>query len=144
VSWFRKKNPTADWIGRPDAALVLDLDAFTLQGTRIGDPATSLDLLGPGQPGDGLDEFDFPDRGVTLEIKKDAVTAFHVHFPAFLGAIQFHHQTLRPDSAHGVAGWTALCGEPDVIEDDILTYSAGDREWELLLEDGRLKTISVY
>jgi hypothetical protein len=140
---LKRRNPTSDWAERPEVALTVDLDTRMLCGIVVGDRANALGFLGPGVPG-SLREFEYPGRGVTLAIDGDVLKAFHVHYPAFRGAVRHKGTVVWTESIIGMDAWTAFLGEPDVVEDEILTYLNDGREWEVILESGRLKTISVY
>jgi hypothetical protein len=144
VFGLRRRNPTAGWVARPGGGIDLDLDAFTLGGAAVGDPAEFLSLLGPGEPGTLAKEYHFPARGVTLDLAGDVLAAVHVHPPAFRGTVRFRGSPVPVESLTGPEACARLFGEPDVIEDGILTYIPDGNEWELLLGDDRVVTISLY
>lgn len=154
----RKATPA----GGPEAAprLVLDLDTFRLDGTRCGDPADGLAALGPGTPGVGRWEREYPAHGLTVEVRRGRVRAVHAHvrptaaeeatgMHPFAGTVRHRGAAVEPDRITSEAAAVARFGEPDVVgaTDDgyALTYDADGVGWELLLSpDGRLATVSVY
>jgi hypothetical protein len=144
VFGLRRRNRTTGWVARPGTVLTLDLDTFTLGGAAIGDHADSLARLGPGEPGIMAREYHFPAHDITLDLDGDRLSGFHVHFPDFPGVVRFRDRTVPVDTLDGRAACVARFGEPDVVEDDVLTYLPDGREWEVLLENGRVMMISVY
>lgn len=159
MGWFTRTNVTAAWPPQ-DFKLHVDLNELTLNSIACGQLAECLNFLGPGEHGQSWNEYRFPDKGVTLCIERELLTAFHVHphptaeerdagMQPFTGVVYYDGKPQHLGATAGVANFVASLPTPDYFEETedqrILTFHTFRREWELLLDrDGRANMISVY
>lgn len=159
MGWFTKTNVTAAWPGL-SFKLHVDLNELTLNSIACGQLGVCLNFLGPGEHGLLGHEYRFTEKGLTLGIERELLTAFHVHvsptaeereqgMQPFSGKVFYDGKPQALGAKVGVANLIAALPKPDFFEETedqrILTFKSFRREWELILDrDGRVNTISVF
>lgn len=156
---FHHQNETAGW---QEAAtpLVLDLDAFRLGDTALGDAADELAVLGPGRPGARAGVYVFPAHGLAVELADGRLRAVTAYFRPtgdaglFRGTVWHRERAVDPAAMVGEPAVVARFGEPAATESieiagwdarRVLTYRTAAVEWGLLMTaDGRVMEINIY